>query len=117
MAQHNDIGNKGEENAANYLLASGFQILEKNYRFDRAEIDIVAIKNKILIFVEVKTRSSNYYGNAEDFLSIAQQKRITKAAQHYIEKTNWNNEIRFDIIAINSQNKLHHIEDAFFIVD
>lgn len=117
MALHNKIGENGEDLATNFLLSNGYNVLEKNYRFDRAEIDIIAKKDKILVFVEVKTRTTDFYGNPEDFLSVAQQKRITKAAQHFIEKNNWQNEIRFDIIAINTHNELHHIKDAFFIID
>ncbi|MEZ4915789.1 MAG: YraN family protein [Chitinophagales bacterium] len=117
MAKHNDIGENGEELATNFLLSNGYSVLEKNYRFDRAEIDIIAKNDKLLIFVEVKTRTTDFYGNPEDFLSIAQQKRITKAAQHFIEENNWQKEIRFDIIAINHHNELHHIKDAFFIID
>lgn len=116
MAEHNDIGNKGEDLATNFLLSNRYIILEKNYRFDRAEIDIIAKKGNVLVFIEVKTRTNNFYGNAEDFLSTAQQKRITKAAQHFIEETKWQKEIRFDIIAIHNTD-LHHIEDAFFIID
>jgi putative endonuclease len=116
MALHNQIGKKGEDEAVLYLLSMGATILERNYRYDRAEIDIIAKIENIIVFVEVKTRTQNNHGNPEDFLSLAQQKRIVKAATYYLENIPENLDIRFDIISILKNKELEHIEDAFFLV-
>ncbi len=117
MAIHNEIGQKGEHESVNFLLANNYQIITTNYRFDKAEIDIIAKKEATLVFVEVKTRSNNYYGYPEDFVSEAQQKRIVKAAQNYIEVNHLNLNIRFDIIAIINQKEIIHFKDAFYPID
>lgn len=116
MALHNQIGKKGEEEAVLYLLTLGATILERNYRYDRAEIDIIAKIEDVIVFIEVKTRTQNEHGNPEDFLSLAQQKRIVKAANYYLESIPENLDIRFDIIAIIKNKELEHIEDAFFLI-
>lgn len=116
MALHNQIGKKGEEEAVLYLLSIGATVLERNYRYDRAEIDIIAKIDDIIIFVEVKTRTQNSHGNPEDFLSLAQQKRIVKAANNYLESIPESLDIRFDIISIVPHKELEHIEDAFFLL-
>jgi len=117
MAKHNQLGKKGEEESIHFLLSQSYQILEKNYRYDRAEIDIIAKKDDLIIFVEVKTRSSPFYGNPEDFVSEAQQKRIVKAASHYIEEKQIDMNFRFDIIAIINHKELLHFEDAFYPIE
>lgn len=117
MALHNEIGEKGEDESKKYLLSNNYLILANNYRFDRAEIDIIAQKDNVLIFIEVKTRSSNYFGNPEEFVSKAQQNRIYKAAKNYIEVNDIQLNIRFDIIAIVNNLEIHHIKDAFFPID
>lgn len=116
MALHNKLGKKGEEEAVLFLLSIGYKILERNYRYDRAEIDIIAQTNQTVVFVEVKTRTNNEHGNPEDFLSLAQQKRISKAANYYLETIPENPEVRFDIISIIKSQELEHIEDAFFLL-
>lgn len=117
MAQHTDLGNKGEELAVNFLLKQGYSILERNYRFDKAEIDIIARKSEILAIVEVKTRSTADFGNPQDFVKPKQIQRLVKAVNEYVEMKNLNLEIRFDIIAIIKQNQIFeidHIENAFY---
>jgi len=98
MAAHNDLGRKGEKLAIDYLLSDGYSVLETNYRFSRAEIDIIAKKNNILVFVEVKSRSSIKYGLPE--LAVSEKKVILlmDAAYHYMEKVNHQWEIRFDVV-------------------
>lgn len=117
MALHNEIGKKGENESINYLLSNDYLVVARNYRFDRAEIDIIAKKDNVLIFIEVKTRSKNIFGNPEEFLSEAQQERIFKAAQHYIEEHNIDLNIRFDVISIIKNKELKHFKDAFYPVD
>jgi len=116
MADHNELGEEGERLAVDFLLEKGYVILEKNYRFLKAEIDIIAQKNEVLAVVEVKTRSSNYFGNPEEFVSPKKIKLLTTAIDNYIVKKDLDLEVRFDIIAIiknNNEVKINHLKDAF----
>ena len=116
MAQHNETGKQGEQEAARYLREKGYEILAWNYRYHHAEIDLIAKKGKLLVFVEVKTRTNVSFGNPEEFVSYTKTKLILKTAEHYIFATNWLHDIRFDIIAITvtgSELRVKHIEDAF----
>lgn len=117
MAQHNDLGRWGEATAATFLLQKGYQIIAKNYRSWQAEIDLIAQKNKMLIFVEVKTRSGTGFGMPEEFVNSAKAKLVMRAAENYIFDIDWNFDVRFDIISIltlpNGDTDIRHIEDAF----
>mgnify|MGYP000480176438 CR=1 FL=1 len=112
------LGSFGESLAYKKLLSSGYQILERNYRFSKAEVDLIVKKDDILIFVEVKTRSSSYFGQPEEFVSQNQEQLLFDAANHYMEQIGHDWEIRFDIISILYRNKnnyqLKHLKDAFF---
>ena len=117
MAQHNELGQKGEELAVKFLLDNGYQILERNYIFNKAEVDIIALKGQILAVIEVKTRSSTEYGNPQDFVKPKQIKRLVKAVDDYIIKHDMNVDVRFDIIAIiknKNQFDVEHLENAFY---
>ena len=117
MAQHNELGKKGERLALDHLSGQGYTILEQNFRFDRAEIDIIAKKDTILAVIEVKTRSTSDFGNPQDFVKDKQIKNLVKAIDHYIELHDLDVEVRFDIIAIVIQSsgvEIEHLEDAFF---
>ncbi|WP_233882980.1 YraN family protein [Tenacibaculum piscium] len=116
MAQHNELGEKGEQLAIEYLEKNGYKILEKNYRYKKAEVDIIAEKEAVLVVVEVKTRSSTYFGNPQDFVNPKKIKLLVYAMNHYVHQKNIDLEIRFDIIGIlqtNNTFKIEHIEDAF----
>ena len=117
MAEHIILGATGEEAAANYLKANGYTILACNYRYKRAEWDLIASKEKLLVFAEIKTRSTNKFGFPEEFVSNRKIELLLMAAEEYIYQTNWQNDIRFDIIAVtrqpSGQFSIHHIEDAF----
>ncbi len=113
---HNELGEKGELEALKYLQEKGYTILEKNYRYLKAEVDIIAQKEDYLVAVEVKTRSSDYFGSPQDFVNQKKINLMVQAVDYYINKTDIDLEVRFDIIAIiYSQNtfKIKHIEDAF----
>ena len=69
MAVHNDLGEKGEEMAVLFLQKHGYEILERNWRYKKAEVDVIAQKKEVLAVIEVKTRSSNYFGNPQDFVN------------------------------------------------
>jgi putative endonuclease len=118
MAVHNDTGAKGELLAKKHLEENGYEVLEVNWRYRRAEVDLIAMKNSTLIFLEVKTRSGNYYGEPEDFVTLSKQSLMESAAQEYIYQINHNDETRFDIISIlfdKFENyTINHIEDAFW---
>ena len=72
MAQHNELGKKGEQLAVDYLLKNGYNIMERNYRFDKAEVDLIAQKDTVLAIIEVKTRSTTDFGNPQDFVKPGQ---------------------------------------------
>lgn len=120
MAEHNELGKKGEQLAAEFLTTKGYHILDQNYRYEKGEIDLVALRIEPaeLVFVEVKTRSSEKWGFPEESVTDAKKKKIFKTADAYLyEKNMWTVPVRFDIIAINMKNEenplFHHIEDAF----
>ncbi len=113
------FGKRGEKLAADYLISKGYKILEKNWRFKKAEIDIIAKDNEgILIFVEVKTRSYTFYGEPEAFVDEKKKNLLLDAASQYMNKVGYEWAIRFDIIGIvidKSENiNISHFEDAFF---
>jgi putative endonuclease len=122
MAEHNETGKKGEELAAEFLLKKGYHILETNWRFKRAEVDIITKDEaeNIVIFVEVKTRTSDFFGTPDSFVTEKKERLLVDLAQAYCEKINHDWEIRFDIISVLIQGKkisIDHIEDAFFPSD
>ncbi|TRO67208.1 YraN family protein [Christiangramia sabulilitoris] len=117
MADHNVLGRKGEELAVEYLVLKEFEILERNYRYQKAEIDIIARRGNTLIAAEVKTRSTPEFGDPQDFVKKKQIQQLVKAMNYYVEESGLDVEVRFDIIAIiknKAGQKIEHIQDAFF---
>jgi len=117
VAQHNDLGKKGEQLAQDYLLKKGYEILERNYTYRKAEVDIIAKLKDTLAVVEVKTRSTSDFGNPQDFVKPKQIQNLVKAVDKYIHVNGINLEVRFDIIAIVKEGggyKIEHLEDAFY---
>ncbi len=117
MAQHNELGKKGEELAKDFLIKKGYSIRDVNWRHQKAEVDIIAQKNTILAVVEVKTRSSTNFGNPEDFVSPKKIKLLVTAIDEYITSKDLEVEVRFDIIAIIKEQdsfNIEHIKDAFY---
>jgi len=117
-----DIGNQGEEIAVSYLESKDYTILERNYFFERAEVDIVAYKGTEIIFVEVKTRSGLGYGNPEDAVTKAKQKSIFKASEAWLyERKMEGAPVRFDVISIlkngSAAPDIKHFENAFWYGD
>ena len=116
MSDVNNLGVFGERLAFDFLISEGYKILAQNYRFKKAEVDILAQKGTYLVAVEVKTRRSKAFGAPEEFLKPAQIQRIIKAVDHFVVSNNLNLEVRFDIIAIiktEKETKIEHLEDAF----
>ena len=117
MAQHNELGKKGEEDAVGFLKANGYEILAQNYRYGKGEIDIICKKNKLTIFCEVKTRSSDYFGTPEESVTSKKIRLIKRTAEKYLFQNKIETEVRFDIVSIvSNQNilKIYHLKDAFF---
>jgi len=121
VAEHNELGKKGEELAVEYLRENGYKILDRNWTFQKAEIDIIAQKDHFLAVIEVKTRSSTDFGLPQDFVNQKKIQLLVKAVNAYInyrEKDFEENlEIRFDIIAIQKTGEtfaIEHLTDAFY---
>jgi putative endonuclease len=118
MKEHLATGARGEEIARRFLRKNNYRILESNWRFKRAELDIIARKGDWLVFVEVKTRSGTFFGQPESFVDKKKQKLMVDAAVVYMNERNYRGEFRFDIVAIVLKNMeefaIRHFEDAFF---
>jgi putative endonuclease len=118
MAQHLDLGRKGEALAKTFLEEAGYEILDENWTHGKCEVDLIAYKNKVIIFAEVKTRTGNGFGEPEDFVDARKQKLLAEAADQYIYLMDHQGEVRFDIISIlfkgDINYTLKHIEDAFW---
>ncbi len=117
MAEHNDLGKLGEELAVEFLQKNGYEILETNWTFQKAEIDIIAQKDNTLAVVEVKTRSSTDFGLPQDFVNPKKIQLLVKAINEYIISNDLDVTVRFDIIAVNKEAKsfkIEHLEDAFY---
>ena len=117
MAVHNELGKVGEEIACTHLISEGYKILERNYRFQKAEIDIIAQLNNEIVIVEVKTRNSDFFGDPQEFITPKKIKLLVKAANEYVISNNISLESRFDVIAV-LKNKKHqkvtHFKNAFY---
>ena len=114
---HNELGKWGEAFAADYLAKKGYEILEQNWFFAKAELDIIAQKGEILVICEVKTRNSSFFGDPQDFVTPSKIKLLVKAANEYVISRDLDVEVRFDVIAVlknKKQEKLEHFEDAFY---
>lgn len=118
MPSKKQTGNLGEEQAVQFLLEKGCQILTRNWRYLKGEIDIIAKDEEWLVFVEVKTRSTIDFGNPEEFVTPRQQKLIINTAHQFIVENDRQEEARFDVIGIVVQNdevvQIDHIENAFY---
>jgi putative endonuclease len=119
MAKHNEVGQAGEDLAAVHFATQGYTILQRNYRYGRAEIDIIMQKGDELIFVEVKTRSDTYFSAPEYAVSSKKQKMMLEAAGQFMFETNYEELFRFDVVAIVlaggvNLKDFEHFENAFF---
>ena len=117
MAEHNELGKLGEELAVEFLRKDGYEILETNWTFQKAEIDIIAKKKNTLAVVEVKTRSSLEFGLPQDFVKPKKIQLLVKAINEYVVSKDLDIEVRFDIIAVHKEDKsyaIEHLKDAFY---
>lgn len=117
MAQHNLLGKKGEMLASRYLLDKGYAILEYNWRCGHKEIDIIAQERDVLVFVEVKSRATDTYGDAADAVTPIKIARLISAAEVYVQRKKIDLPVRFDIVTVvgsGEHHRIEHIEDAFY---
>lgn len=117
MAEHNNLGKKGEIAALAYLLQNNYQMINCNWRCRNYEVDIIARQDDTIIFIEVKTRSSSFWGYPEEAISKRRIKRLVEAADYYIKANDITSDVRFDVIAIIMKNdtpEILHFEDAFY---
>ena len=127
MAKHNELGKLGEELAVAFLQDKGYEILETNWVFQKAEIDIIAKTENTLAVVEVKTRSSLDFGLPQDFVKPKKIQLLVKAINEYVISKDLDVDVRFDIIAITASEtnslsikkdgksyELEHLIDAFY---
>lgn len=118
MAQHNILGKQGEEMAVAFLQEKGYEIVARNFRFQKAEVDIIARKEGVLAVVEVKTRSSLDFGDPAQFLKRRQIQHLMSAIDYFVNDHELDVDVRFDIVAIikNQQGtQVEHMEDAFLL--
>lgn len=112
------LGRAGEDAAAAYLTTLGYELVYRGYRYRRAEVDLVVRHGtKLLVFVEVKARSSSQFGYPETFVTARKQQLFRLAAEQLQEELNWNGDIRFDILAVTPSAagfRIEHFEDAFY---
>ncbi|MGK4566363.1 YraN family protein [Flavobacterium sp. 3HN19-14] len=117
MATHNELGKLGEKMAVEFLQQNHYEILETNWIFQKAEVDIIAQKDNVLAIVEVKTRSTTDFGLPQDFVKPKKIQLLLKAINEYVVSNDLEVEVRFDIIAIHKENSefiLEHLENAFY---
>ncbi|MFP4661002.1 MAG: YraN family protein, partial [Halanaerobiales bacterium] len=116
LMNRRELGKFGEDKAVEYLKKQGYQIIERNFRYARAEIDIIASRDDFLAFVEVKLRRNLKYGLPQSAVDYRKQEKIKRAAQFYLMKNKNDKKIRFDVISIqinDSSGRLKHFENAF----
>lgn len=111
-------GRSGEDITAHFLRSRGYVIVERNYRNRLGEIDLIATKEDLLVFIEVKTRTSTAYGLPQEAVTLVKQKKIRRTALAYMQnKCIEDADIRFDVVGIIIDNdsgpQIHHITDAF----
>lgn len=116
MSKKAELGVKGESLSAKHLIDKGYSILERNYRYKHAEIDIIARIGQVLVFVEVKTRTKTNFGYPEESVNDKKANKVIEGAEQYVFEEDWEGEIRFDIISIviNEETIINHFEDAFY---
>lgn len=110
-------GKEAENLAADFLKQQGYEIVERNYRYQRSEIDLIVRKENWLVFVEVKMRSSDAFGYPEEFVDYRKAKNIVYGAEHYTFEQNYEGNVRYDVVAISLRNgkpEIRHFEDAFY---
>src|SRR5690625_575657 len=117
MPKHHELREIGEEMAVDYLCHKGYVILEPNYRFDRADVNIIGKDKDQIVIVEVKTRATDCFGDPQEFVTPGKIKQLVKVADHYLTSKEIDKETRFDIVAIlvnKKEKSIEHFIDAFY---
>lgn len=118
MSKHNKIGTKGEQIAASFLQKKGYSILHANWRFGHKEVDIIALKDGMLVIAEVKTRTGKMLGFPEDAVTKSKQHLLKAAAEAFSAENPQYRNIRFDIVSIvmdgDVAKEIVHFEEAFY---
>ncbi len=119
MQSNIDKGKKGEDIAADLLVGKGYLVVERNYRYLRSEVDIIAVDGEVCVFVEVKYREGISYGHPEEAVTTHKLEMIATAAEEYWHLHPEYKFIRYDIIAItvdkkSGQQEVYHIQDVYF---
>ena len=115
MAKHNLTGNAGESLAAEYFIKNGYEILHKNWRHKHWEVDIIASRNSMLHFIEVKTRTSLKFGYPEENIDTKKIRFLINASEEYLYQNPQWQRIQFDVLSINI--KEDEVADYFLIED
>ncbi len=117
MSKHNETGVKGEQIAENFLVKKGYGILHRNWCSGKKEIDLIAEKDGLLIFVEVKTRSATAFGFPEEAVDARKQAFLRFAAAAYLELNPHFEQMQFDVVSVRlsgeAVTEIIHFEDAF----
>ena len=117
MSKIHDLGKKGEALAASYLIKRGYLILHRNYRYLKAEIDIIARWQNLLVIVEVKTRHEHFYEEISEAIKSKKKRLMVLAADHFVNENEMDVEVRFDIVSVIIKSQgfhIEHLQDAFY---
>ena len=119
MSDEIKTGSKGENLAAEFLIKKGFEVVARNFRYHRGEIDLIIKRGDWLVFVEVKTRTSTDFANPEDYVTVYKARKIYEAAEEFIYRVDWEGHVRFDIVSVVISDdpempevEILHFEDA-----
>lgn len=117
MGKHNEFGRLGEQKAVDFLLKNGYEVLFRNYRYQKAEVDIIAKKENILAIVEVKSRKMGFLGEISDSIGRKKINLLVAATDQYIQENDLDVEVRFDVIIVIKKGEMfevEHQENAFY---
>jgi putative endonuclease len=117
MGKHNEFGKEGEQIAVDFLIKKGYIIKYRNYRYLKAEIDIIARNEDILAIIEVRSRSSDFIENIAETITKKKIGLLVLGADHYVTEHDLDVEVRFDVITIlknKSVFEIEHLESAFY---
>nr|WP_321406085.1 YraN family protein [uncultured Carboxylicivirga sp.] len=116
MADHNELGKVGEEVAARYLAERGFVIVERNWRYNKKELDLIAYDDNQLVIIEVKTRTSDGWEHPKEAITTSKIRFIVEATEAYIIENDIENEVRFDVVTVIPDNgdwEIEYLKEAF----
>ncbi|MEM8999506.1 MAG: YraN family protein [Bacteroidota bacterium] len=117
MGIHNEFGKQGEQLAVDFLIQTGYEILQRNYRCQKAEVDVIAKKSDVLAIVEVKSRHSDFLENIAETVNQKKRQLLVMAANQYVIDNDLDIEIRFDIITVLKRGEKYevtHLKEAFY---